>query len=174
MENIMSLTTILQHERNVRRLFGQKEIGIMKKQLSGMLLTQSERNRLSRDIKPKLACIQELAKFQDEFALKKNQDNKRLIAKTVGTILKDKLHNSIQEIWLFGSFADNSFTPHSDIDICTVFKKNLTLKEATTFRIRIAGQLPEKIDIQVFHTLPQKIKRTIMQNHRILYKGKEK
>lgn len=169
----MVLATLLQQEKNIRKLFGQKEIEIMQKQLQGMLLTQSERNRLSRDIKPKLACVRALAKAQDEFSLVKNQDNKKLIAKTVDTILQDELHKEIRAILLFGSFADNSFTQHSDIDICVVFKKNISLKEATKFRIRISGQLPEKIDIQVFHILPQKIKREIARNHKVLYQTRE-
>ncbi len=169
----MLLTTFLQDERKIRKLFGKREIEIMKKQLAGMSLTQSERNRLSRDIKPKLECVKELAVFQEEFALKKNQENKNLIAKVVDIILQDETHDSIKAILLFGSFADNSFTQRSDIDICVVFKKDISVKEATAFRIRISGQLSEKIDIQVFNTLPQKIKRTIARNHKVLYYGKE-
>ncbi len=169
----MVLTTFLQHDKNIRKLFGQKELGIMQKQLAGMPLTQSERNRLSRDIKPKLACIQQLATCADEFALKKNQDNKVLMQKAVKVILQDELHKNIQAILLFGSFANNSFTPRSDIDIAVVFKKDITLKEATKCRIRISGQLPEKIDFQVFNVLPQKIKREIARNHKVLYQKQE-
>ncbi len=169
----MTLKTLLQQEKNIRRLFGQKEIEIMQKQLAGMSLTQSQKNRLSRDIRPKLACIKELAKVQDEFALKKNQDNKALMQKTVKVMLQDELQKNIKAILLFGSFADKSFTPRSDIDICAVFKNNVSLKEATKFRIRISGQLPEKVDIQVFNVLPQKIKRAIARNHKVLYQKQE-
>ena len=32
------------------------------------------------------------------------------------------------------------------------------------------GELPEKADVQVFNILPQKIKREIARNHKVLYK----
>ena len=169
----MGLKTILLQEVNIRRLFGKKELEIMGKQLEGLPLTQSERNRLSRDIKPKLEAIKTLAPYQHEFTIKKNQDNKQLMARAVDCILKDELRESMRAILLFGSFADNSFTPRSDIDICVVFKWPLAEKEATRFRIRISGQLPEKIDIQVFNMLPQKIRRAIARNHRVLYQTRE-
>ena len=167
---IMNLKQFIQTEQKVRKLFGRKEIEIISKQLEGLPLTQSERNRLSRDIKPKLEAIKTLARYQHEFTIKKNQDNKQLMARAVDCILKDELRESIQVILLFGSFADNSFTKRSDIDICVVFKTELSLKEATEFRIRVSGQLPEKVDVQVFNVLPQKIKREIARNHMVLYK----
>ena len=137
-----------------------------------MPLTQSEKNRVSRDIKPKLEFIKEIYEFREEFRLEKNQENKRLIEKAVAVILNDPLRENIQAALLFGSFADNSFTKRSDIDICVVFNKDLSLNEATKFRIRALGQLPEKMDIQVFNILPQKIKRSIARSHRVLYKNK--
>ncbi len=165
----MSLKNILSEDANARRLFGKKELEIMLKQLGGLLLKQSERNRLSRDIRPKLEFIREIAKFQDEFRLEKNQENKRIIEKMVSTILKDELGKDAKAILLFGSFADKSFTKRSDIDVCAVFRKDISPMEATKFRIRVSGQLPEKADIQVFDVLPQKVKREIARNHRVLY-----
>ena len=167
------LKDYLKLSQKARRIFGKRELEIMTKQLDGMLLTQSERNRLSRDIKPKLEAIEGMAEFKNEFKLKKNQDNKRLIEKAVKIILNDKFANNIKAVLLFGSFADNSFTKSSDIDICVVFDKEISLREATEFRIRISGQLPEKIDIQVFNVLPQKIKKEIAINHKILYKSSD-
>lgn len=169
---ILVLKKLLKSNRNARKIFGKKEIEIILKQLDGFPLTQSEKNRLSRDIKPKLEFIKEISNFKDEFKLQKNQNNKRLIEEAVDRILSDELKENIQAILLFGSFADRSFTIRSDIDICVIFKKDLSLKEATKFRMRIAGQLSEKIDIQVFNTLPQKIKREIARNHKLLYKDK--
>jgi len=167
---ILKLSNFLKTSRNARKIFGKKELEIILKQLAGSSLTQSERNRISRDIKPKLEFIKEIAKFEDEFKLEKNQDNRKIIEKAVDAILKDKLNDKINAILLFGSFADNSFTNRSDIDICTLFKSDLSLKEATEFRIRISSQLPEKADIQVFNILPQKIKKDIARNHKVLYK----
>ena len=145
----------------------------MIKQLDGLQLKQSEKNRLSRDVKPKLEFIKEIAEFKDEFKLKKNQDNKKLIEKAVDIILKDELRENIKAVLLFGSFADNTFTKSSDIDICVVFKGDIPLKKATEFRIRVSGQLPNKVDVQVFNVLPQKVKRDISRNHKVLYKDNE-
>lgn len=170
---ILTLQNFLKDNRNARKIFGKKELGIIFKQLNGIKMTQSERNRLSRDIKPKLEFIKVISKFQDEFKLQKNQENKKRIDIAVNVILNDILKEDIKAILLFGSFADNSFTANSDIDICVLFKKTLSLKEATKFRIRILGQLPDKFDVQVFNILPQKIKRNVARNHRVLFKSKE-
>lgn len=167
---ILRFKNFLKTNKNARKIFGKKELEIIFKQLDGIALTQSERNRLSRDIKPKLEFIKEISEFKDEFKLEKNQNNKKIIGKAVDVILKDKFSDKINAILLFGSFADNSFTKSSDIDICVVFKTELSLKEATEFRIRASGQLTEKVDVQVFNVLPQKIKRDIARNHKVLYK----
>ena len=170
---ILGLKELLKNNKNARKVFGKKELEIIFKQLDGLPLKQSEKNRLSRDIKPKLEFIKETAEFKDEFKLEKNQNNKRLIERAVETILDDKFSDEIKAILLFGSFADNSFTPSSDIDICVIFKKDLSLKAATEFRIRVSGNLPEKIDVQVFNILPQKIKKSIAINHNVLYKSND-
>ena len=169
----MALLRFLTENRNVRKIFGKRELTIIERQLKGMNLTQSERNRLSRDIKPKFECILQLSRFGDEFELVKNQENKMIIQKAVTTILRDELEKHIRAILLFGSFADNRFTPRSDIDICVVFNHLVSLTEATKFRIRISGQLPDKVDIQVFNFLPLNVKRSIAENHKVLYQSNE-
>ena len=170
---ILALKNFLINNKNARKIFGKRELEIIFKQLEGLPLKQSEKNRLSRDIKPKLEFIKEIAEFKNEFKLEKNQNNKKLIEKAVQVILNDELSNDIKAVLLFGSFADNSFTQSSDIDICVVFRKNLTLREATEFRIRTAGNISEKIDVQVFNILPQKIKKAIARNHKVIYKSNE-
>ena len=59
----MALLEFLKNNKNARKIFGKKELEIIFKQLEGMPLTQSERNRLSRDIKPKLEFIREISNF---------------------------------------------------------------------------------------------------------------
>ena len=93
---------------------------------------------------------------------------KEIIRETVNLILKDH-RDQIDAILLFGSHADGTQIWRSDIDICVVFKKELDLKEATLFRVKIAGQVSDKIDIQVFNTLPLKVKKSIADNHIILF-----
>ncbi len=165
-----NLKNFLVNNKNTRKIFGKKEIGIVLKQLEGVTLTQSEKNRLSRDIKPKLEFIKEAYKFTDEFELKKGADSLRLVDKAVQLILQDELKDKIKAILLFGSHAGGIVTKRSDIDICAMFT-DISLREATKFRIRIMAELPEKVDIQVFNPLPQKIKRAIAINHKILYKS---
>jgi len=169
----MTLLRFLKEAGDARKLFGTKELKIIEKQLRGFNLTQSEKNRLSRDIRPKLEFIREIAEFKDEFKLEKNQDNKRIIEKAVNVILNDELRDSIEAILLFGSFADSSFTKESDIDICALFRNGISLKEATEFRIRVSGQLPEKVDVQAFNVLPQRVKRDIARNHKVLFRGND-
>src|SRR3989344_4700242 len=167
---ITLLSSFLKANKNARRIFGKKELEIILKQLDGLSLTQSEKNRLSRDVKPKLRFIREIAKFEDEFELKKDADNLGIIGKAVQLILQDELKDRIKAILLFGSHARGTVTKRSDIDICVAFT-GISIEEATKFRIRISSEFSEKMDIQVFNTLPQKIKRDIARNHKILYKS---
>jgi len=159
----------LKESKNARRIFGKKELEIIFKQLEGLLLTQSERNRLSRDIRPKLEFIREISEFENEFRLKKDQDASKIIDKAVKIILQDKLKEKIEAIFLFGSRVAGIVTPRSDIDICVVFD-DIEKEDADRFRIRILGNFSDKADIQVFNVLPQKIKRSIARSHKILYK----
>ena len=168
----MNLINLLKID-NARKIFGKKEIKIIEKQLSGIDLTQSEKNRLSRDIRPKFEFIKEVSRFSDDFKIEKNKTNKELIKIAVKTIFDDCLNKDIKAIFLFGSFADNTFTKRSDIDICVLFKNNISLKDATSFRIRVSGQLNNRLDIQVFNILPQKLKRSIANNHKLLYKSED-
>ena len=169
----MTLKELIKKNKNARKIFGIKEIEIILKQIDGTKLTQSEKNRLSRDIRPKLEFIKDISGFKDEFELKSNQENKNIIEKAKETILKDKEKDNIKAILLFGSFADNTFTKRSDIDICVVFRKTIPVKNATEFRIRISGEINNKVDIQVFNILPQKIKKEIARNHKILFKAED-
>jgi len=169
---IILLSEFLRQNKNARRVFGKKEIEIMLKQLEGLPLKQSEKNRLSRDIKPKLDFVKEVAKFENEFELKKDQDAKKIIDRAVKIILQDKLKDKIEAILLFGSRVNGIVTPRSDIDICVVFD-NIEKEDADRFRIRILGNFSTKADIQVFNVLPQKIKRSIASSHKILYKKED-
>ena len=170
---ILTLKNIFKKNPDVRKLFGKKEIEIIIKQIEGINLTQSEKNRLSKDIRPKLNVIEEISKFKDEFKLEKNQENKRLMQKVLKTISNDKYKDKIIAILLFGSFADNTYTKRSDIDICVLFNNEISRNESTEFRIRILGEFSLKIDLQIFNFLPQKIKKNISINHKVLYKTKE-
>lgn len=166
----MDLLTFLKNKLS-RKIFGKRELKIIEKQLQGISLTQSEKNRLSRDIRPKLEFISKCAIFEEEFKLKKGSINKKLIEEAVKVILADKLRKKIDKVMLFGSIVENKMTVRSDIDIAVKFNK-INLKEATLFRMRIAGRVHDKIDIQVYNVLPEKIKKEIKKKHKILYENK--
>jgi predicted nucleotidyltransferase len=164
----MGLTTFLQqHRLEARRLFGERELVIVGKQLRGVALTQSEKNRLSRDIRPKLSFIKEASKFSDEFLLKKGQDTKRLTAQAVAAIKEDVLAPRIKRIILFGSVAERTPLLRSDIDIA-IDIPGINVRDATLLRKRLLGSVPEGIDVQVYNVLPAKIQVDIDKKGRAL------
>mgnify|MGYP006287276051 CR=1 FL=1 len=165
----MKLKHFLENNKLARKIFGKRKIIIIKKQLEGINLTQSEKNRLSRDIRPKFKFIKQASRFSDEFDLKKGAENKRLVEEAVEEIKKTRFFPRIREIWLFGSMLRKEMSVRSDIDIAVLFGK-INKKEAANFRVKVLANLPEKIDIQVFNVLPEKIKKSILKNHKTLYK----
>ena len=162
---------MLLKNKNSRKIFGKEEIKIIRKQINGIELTQSEKNRLSRDIRPKFEFIKEVSSFSNMFGLKKGQAIEEINKKAVEIILKDKLSKDIDSILLFGSHADNSAHFNSDIDICVVFKRYISEKESTLFRMRCLGELNDKMDLHVFEHLPKKIKQSIAKNHKVLFQS---
>lgn len=167
----MNLIKFLKENENTRKIFGERELKIIEKQLIGINLTQSEKNRLSRDIRKKLRFIKDITNLKNEFELKKGNENKKIIHEAIKEILNHPMKNKIKEILLFGSIVKNEVTIRSDIDIAVKFSK-INLKEATKFRIEAPKDLPRKVDIQVFRFLPKKIQKSILKNHRILYRIK--
>ena len=119
----MDLLKFLKENKNTRKIFGKRELKIIEKQLHGINLTQSEKNRLSRDIRPKLKFIEKCYNFNEEFELKKGLINKRLIEEAKDIILKDKFRHKIKKIFLFGSIVENKMNFRSDIDIAVLFDK---------------------------------------------------
>lgn len=168
------LLEFLKQNENTRKIFGKRELKIIEKQLEGIQLTQSEKNRLSRDIRKKFEFIRDVSKFNDKFSLKKGQKIKSTVNNAVEEILNDELGTLVREIWLFGSTVDNSRTFRSDIDLVVHFKTKLTKREAFKFRVRVAGRVPDSVDIQVFEFLPEKVQKTILKNHKVLLKNERK
>ncbi|HIG94989.1 MAG: hypothetical protein QT05_C0013G0012 [archaeon GW2011_AR13] len=164
----MNFIEFLKDNENTRKIFGQREIKIIEKQLNGINLTQSEKNRLSRDIRKKLQFIKEIENFKEQFGLKKGEEINKKIKETIRIILENNLRNKIDKIILFGSVAENKITIRSDIDIAVIFDE-LTKEEAFNFRKKILGQVPDNLDIQVFNFLPKKIQQEINKKGKILY-----
>jgi len=169
----MSLLRFLNSSKNTRKIFGKRELKIIEKQLLGVSLTQSEKNRLSRDIRQKLEFIKEASRFSEEFKLKKGSEIKKMVEEAKEVILNDILFRKIKEILLFGSIIGNKFTFKSDIDLAVKFDK-ITIKESALFRKRILGKVNQKVDVQVYNHLPSKIKKEINNKGKVLYKNENK
>src|SRR3989338_1004253 len=167
----MSLIHFLKSDPNARKIFGKRELVIIEKQLLGINLTQSEKNRLSRDIRQKFNFIRAAGKFENVFSLKKSAEIKKIVEDTKKVILQDRLCSSIVWIKLYGSTVERERSFHSDVDVAVKFK-TITLKEATLFRIRTLSKTREKVDVQVYNSLSHKIKREIDNKGRLLY-GKD-
>ena len=167
----MTLLRMIEKNEDIRKLFGKRELVIIKKQLLGISLTQSEKNRLSRDIRKKLNVVRELAKYSDEFELKKGLEVKKMAEEAKQDILDSKYFPKIKRIVLFGSSVENQRTFRSDIDIAVEFD-SIDLKEATEFRIKVGGN--DQVEIQVYNVLPDKIKKEIDEKGKVIYARQSK
>lgn len=96
-------------------------------------------------------------------------DVERIIKRTVDIILKEDKEHNVKAILLFGSHADKTAIWRSDIDICVIFKKDLTDQKAFLFRKKMMGLIPDVVDLQVFNVLPSKIKKAIAEKHHVLF-----
>jgi len=167
----MNIINFLKNNPNSRKIFGKRELKIIEKQLLGINLTQSEKNRLSRDIRKKFEFIRDASKFQDEFELKRASIIKNKIDSIKEAILKSDYFSKIKKIVLFGSTVENQRTFRSDIDISVEFY-DTNIKEATEFRIGMNQY--KDIDVQVYNVLPDKIKKQIDERGKTIYEKQDK
>ncbi|MBI2147967.1 nucleotidyltransferase domain-containing protein [Candidatus Woesearchaeota archaeon] len=155
-----------------RKVFGEREVKIIEKQLYGVALTQSEKNRLSRDIRKKFEFIQQAARYEEEFKLKKGVEIKKIIEDSIEIIKNHQLFPKIKTIKVYGSFVENRSTLFSDVDIAVIFD-TITIEDATKFRINVLGECSGRADIQVYNVLPDKIKKEIDKKGRIAYERED-
>lgn len=165
----MGLLELVRNDKEMRRLFGQQELKIIEKQLMGVELSPSEKTRISRDIRSKFSIIRRIAPFEKEFSIKKAQEIKFLIDEAKEVILKSKFSSNIKNIFVFGSYVEKNMRLNSDIDLAIEFNK-ITPKEASRFRLEIQPMLNNKMQISVLNTLPDKIKREVLNKGRLIYK----
>ncbi len=164
-----SILEFLKQNPNSRKVFGKRELKIIEKQLWNVNLTQSEKNRLSRDIRKKFQFIKEAAEFSDEFEFKKGSKVTLIINDTLEIIKEHEWFWKIEEIILFGSLVEGRFHLFSDIDIAVKFKE-ISPSDAFEFRKNVLGNTNKKVDVQVYNTLPDKIKKEIDKNGKTVYK----
>ncbi|MFH1199802.1 MAG: nucleotidyltransferase domain-containing protein [Candidatus Micrarchaeota archaeon] len=168
----MSLRSVLKSTPQVRKLLGRRELAIIEKQLLGVRLTQSEKNRLSRDIRKKFAAISALAPYSPEFNLKPGSETKRELEDAKAAILESPFSRKIRRIIVYGSYADKTLALSSDIDVAVEFDE-ITLRQATEFRRAAMGKVGERFDVQVFNFLPDKVKAEIRAKGRVAYERKD-
>ncbi len=166
----MEFIKFLKDNEKARKIFGKRELKIIEKQLKGIPLTQSEKNRLSRDIRKKFQFIEEVSKFSDMFGLKKASSIKSLVQETKEVILEHPLRNKIKKIILFGSVVEKKPTLKSDIDIAVKFSK-ISKKQAFSFRKSVLGKLPDSADVKVFNVLPEKIKKEVKNKGKVIWEN---
>lgn len=153
-----------------RKVLGAREIIIIRRQLLGLPLTQSERNRLSRDIRPKFRFIAACSELTtDELELKAGQTIKCIIDKSVRAIREDEVFPDILAIVLFGSHADGTAIWRSDIDIGILFREEPSVESGTKALIRLYGEIPDKVEVTIINHLPIRIRATLARNHRLLW-----
>jgi len=169
----MGLLQEIKRNPNMRRIFGKRELIIIEKQLMGVKLKPSETIRLSRDIRKKFDVIKELGRYSSEFELKKGAVIKEIIEEAKEVILESAYFPKIRKIILFGSAVKNQLTFRSDIDIAVEFDE-ITNKEALLFRRSILSKVNERVDVQVLNVLPEKIKKEIQKEGKVLYEKKNK
>lgn len=167
----MDLIQFLKRNENARKIFGKRELIIIKKQLLGVRLTQSEKNRLSRDIRKKLEFIKEISSYGADFQLKKGSKIKEEINYIKEHILDSEYSLRIKKIYLFGSTVDNLRTLRSDIDIAVEFDE-IDAEKAVKFEIKFSYN--EKIDVKVYNILPEKIKKEVDEKGKVIYERKNK
>lgn len=163
----MNLINFLKSNPNTRKIFGQRELRIIEKQLLGINLTQSEKNRLSRDIRKKFEFIQDISKHTYNLNLKKGIIINEIIENTLEVIKEHPLFNKIKKIILYGSTMEKERTFRSDIDIAVEFT-SIGSKEAALFRKKILGRTNDIVDIQIYNFLPKKIIKEIDQKGKVL------
>src|SRR3989344_7131144 len=164
----MELSEKLKKIKDIRRLFGERELAIIEKQLRGVRLKASEKTRLSRDIRKKFEAIKELIPFVEEFDLKHGGEINELIKEAKEILLESKYFPRIKEIILFGSAVENRLTLRSDIDIAV--KLDIEKKEVNRFRLDILKKVDDKVDIQVYNSLPKEVRAEIDEKGKAIWR----
>lgn len=159
---------MIKSEPAIRKLFGARELVIIEKQVLGVSLTQSEKNRLSRDIRPKFKAIAALAGFAKEEYLKKGSQLHEWVSEAKNLILNARFGSRVKKIWVFGSTLENKRALRSDVDVAVELDK-ADSKDAAAFRKEVSALVSSRLDVSVFNELPPKIQKEILQNGMVVF-----
>ncbi|MCF7866502.1 nucleotidyltransferase domain-containing protein [Candidatus Woesearchaeota archaeon] len=167
----MTLFEFIKTDKSATKIFGKSEINIIKKQLLGLNLSQSEKNRLSRDIRLKFEFIKKCSVYKEEFKIKKGGEVYKQLELLRDTMLLDGYGKNLKKIYIFGSFVKNQMSFESDVDISVEFSKT-NLKDSSFFKKRMMSESNELFDISIFNNLPKKIQDEVKLNGKIFYENK--
>lgn len=92
--------------------------------------------------------------------------------KIIGLLKKFKLLTKTNFVMLFGSVANKTNNPLSDVDIC--ISLNLSAKARLNARIKLSGALPDKYDIQIFEDLPLYLQKNVLSGKLLYCKDRRK
>lgn len=77
------------------------------------------------------------------------------------------LESTVLGILLYGSYAQNSQSTHSDIDICLVAPQ---IKNHSKIFLEILGRITNPlVEIRFFELMPLNLKASVIENHIIIF-----
>ena len=114
------------------KILTKKEMKIINKRLENRRLSQIERNRLSRSIRPKLKEISKIDSVNLLLKLEYVPDSIP-IENTIIRVVKKHLHN-VDSIILYGSAVQTNYKEYNDIDILIITKTKIYKTEKEKWR----------------------------------------
>jgi hypothetical protein len=70
---------------------------------------------------------------------------------------------------IFGSFATGKAKKNSDIDILVKFKKNITLLDLSTLKIKLEEKTERKVDLLTYNSINPRLKDIILKEQKQIY-----
>jgi len=83
----------------------------------------------------------------------------------VNTVEELRQYPYVNAVILFGSYAKGRIKPLSDIDICVIAEKNMSIEQ----RVNITGLSSDKLDISIFWDLPLAIQFRVFKEGKVLF-----
>lgn len=78
----------------------------------------------------------------------------------------------VVKIAIFGSFATGKEKKNSDVDILVKFKKEATLLQLSSIKLKLEDKLGRKVDLLTYGGINPHLKKTILQEQKIIYEKK--
>ena len=83
----------------------------------------------------------------------------------VNTVEELRQYPYVNAVILFASYAKGRIKPLSDIDICVIAEKNMSIEQ----RVTITGLSSDKLDISIFWDLPLAIQFRVFKEGKVLF-----